>query len=101
MEIDVSSPWIGLRNEVPQSDVPRQMAGASKSDGICPNWNRSEWSIRDLEFSHFTELMASIPEVREERVTEVQVDIEGGTYEVMAEKIAEKIIRSDLLDNIF
>jgi negative regulator of flagellin synthesis FlgM len=60
-----------------------------------------ELSVRSREISHLDELIRSTPDVREERVEEVRRNIENGTYNVKAEKIAEKIIGGSLLDEIF
>lgn len=57
--------------------------------------------VRDLENFRIKELIRAIPDVREEKITQVRGDIEGGTYNVIAERIAEKIIRGDLLDTFF
>jgi hypothetical protein len=101
MEIDGSSPWNRLRNGVRQVDVPRQMKLVFKSGSMCLDWDRFEPLVRDLGVFHFKELIQATPDVREAKITEVLGDIEGGTYNVMAERIAERIIGSDLLDAFF
>ena len=41
-----------------------------------------------------------LPEVREEKVREIQAQIDRGTYKVDGEKIAEKMVGESLLDNL-
>jgi anti-sigma28 factor (negative regulator of flagellin synthesis) len=43
----------------------------------------------------------STPDIREFRVEQVRRSIEAGTYNVKAEKIAEKIIGGSILDEVF
>jgi flagellar biosynthesis anti-sigma factor FlgM len=57
--------------------------------------------VRSREISHLQELIQSVPDVRESRIEKLRGDIENGTYGVKAEKIAEKIITGNLLDEIF
>lgn len=37
--------------------------------------------------------MNELPEIREDRITQIQHSLENGTYAVSAEQLAEKIIR--------
>jgi anti-sigma28 factor (negative regulator of flagellin synthesis) len=46
-------------------------------------------------------LIQSVPDVREWKIEQLRGEIESGTYNVKAEKIAEKIITGNLLDEIF
>jgi len=46
-------------------------------------------------------LIQSAPDVREDRINQVRSEIESGTYNIKAEKIAEKIVGGSLLDEVF
>jgi negative regulator of flagellin synthesis FlgM len=102
MEINGSNPLIGLKSNVQRLENPQQTERTQKSDG-GPNSesDRLELSVRSREISHLNELIQSTPDVREMKVEQVRRDIEAGTYNVKAEKIAEKIIGGNLLDKVF
>ena len=46
-------------------------------------------------------ILDSLPDIREEKVTEIRAQIENGTYSVDSEKIAFKMIRESFLDKLF
>ncbi len=82
-------------------DIPEQKKGTSNNDGIYLGRDRLHLSLRELEAFHFNELIRSTPDIRVDRVTQVRGDIEGGNYNVVAVRIAEKIIRGELLGVVF
>lgn len=45
-------------------------------------------------------LLDSLPDIREEKVAEIMDRIENGTYSVDSEKIAFKMIRESILDEL-
>jgi len=45
-------------------------------------------------------LMDSIPDIREEKVAEIKAQIEDGTYQVEEKKLAAKIIKESLLNEL-
>jgi flagellar biosynthesis anti-sigma factor FlgM len=45
--------------------------------------------------------MEAIPDVRSDKVAEIRRRIEDGTYEIQPDKIAEKMIRESLLNDLF
>lgn len=69
--------------------------------GQNPESDRLELSVKSREISHLQDLIQSTPDVREERVQQVRSQIESGTYNVKAEKISEKIVGGNLLDEVF
>jgi hypothetical protein len=101
MEINGTGPWLDSKNGAQRLDAPLRMEMPYGSDGAWVVWNQPELSFLGLEISQFRELIQTIPDIREERITEVRSDIEGGFYSVMAEKIAEKIIGDNLLAALF
>lgn len=46
-------------------------------------------------------MLRSIPDVRADKVAEIRRRIEDGTYETNAEAVAEKMIRSSLINDWF
>lgn len=101
MEINGTNPLISSKKEVQRLDSPAQPERAQRQGIQQPDSDRLELSVRGLEISHLEELIRSTPDVRESRVEEVRAQIESGTYNVKAEKIAEKIIGGNLLDEVF
>ncbi len=100
MEINGTNPLIVLNNNVQRVDASQKPEHAPKKDGDHSASDRLELSVRSREISHLEELVRSAPDIREARVEEVRREIERGTYNVKAEKIAEKIIGGNLLDEI-
>ena len=102
MEINGSNPLIGSKPNVQRLESSQQVERTQKSDGgRNPDADRLELSVRSREISHINELVRSTPDTREMRIEQVRRDIEAGTYNVKAEKIAEKIIGGNLLDEVF
>ena len=101
MEIDGTNPLICVNNKVQRLETSQPSGRAGKSGGDQPDSDRLELSVRSREISHLDELIRSTPDIREARVEQVRRELEGGTYNVKAEKIAEKIIGGNLLDEVF
>ncbi len=101
MEIDVTNPLIGSKTNVQRLDnSPTERTQKSGGEFISDS-DSLELSVRSREISHLNELVRSTPDVREKKIEQVRRDIEAGTYNVKAEKIAEKIIGGNLLDEVF
>jgi len=100
MEINGTNPSIMKPSpqRVESSQDPQR--SSKTGEGQNPDADRLELSVRSREMTHFEVLIRSTPDVRESRVLEVRSQIESGTYNVKAEKIAEKIVGGDLLDEI-
>ncbi len=60
---------------------------------------RVDISDKAQEVQRITQLIKSLPEVREDRVQALKAQIENGTYHVSGEDIADLIIRRALADN--
>ena len=102
MEINSSNPLMGIKNRVQQVETPAKPQGARKScTGQNADSDRLELSVRSREISHLDEMIRSTPDIRESKVEQVRLKIETGNYNVKAEKIAEKMIKGNLLDEVF
>ena len=101
MEINGTNPLIVSNSKVQRLDSPQQSERALKSGVEHPDSDRLDLSARSREISHLNELIQSTPDVREDKVEKVRQELENGTYNVKAEKIAEKILGGDLLDEVF
>jgi negative regulator of flagellin synthesis FlgM len=100
MEINGTNPLVGLNKNVQRLDAPQQ-SGRAQTSGEYSASDRLELSVRSREIAHLQELIQSAPDIRDSKVAQIRGDIERGTYNVKAEKIAEKLIGGSLLDEIF
>ena len=101
MEINGTNPLIVLNKNTQRLESPQTAERSVKGGEAHPDSDRLELSVRSLEISHLNDLIQSTPDVREEKVEQIRRELEGGTYNVKAEKIAEKIIGGNLLDEVF
>jgi negative regulator of flagellin synthesis FlgM len=100
MEINGTSPLVVLNNGTQRIESPQPAEKSAKSGGATVETNRLELSVRGREIAHLNELIQSTPDVREDKVEQVRQQLENGTYNVKAERIAEKIIKGNLLDEV-
>ena len=103
MEINGKNPLTLLNPNVQRLDVGQQVSRAPKPGDEAPRLgsDRIELSVRSREIRHLDELIQSTPDVREFKVEQIRSAIESGTYNVKAEKIADKILGGNLVDEIF
>jgi flagellar biosynthesis anti-sigma factor FlgM len=101
MEINGTNPLMVNRNPQQVESSQGQQRSSKSGGGQNPDSDRLELSTRSREISHLDELIRSTPDVRQSRIDEVHRQIASGTYNVKAEKIAEKIVGGNLLDEIF
>lgn len=102
MEINGNTPLIGLKNNVRQLDGSQQSARTGMSGGDHDSGSdKLELSVQGRKVQHFDDLIRSTPNIREAKVEQISRDLQTGTYNVKAEKIAEKIIGGTLLDEVF
>jgi flagellar biosynthesis anti-sigma factor FlgM len=101
MEIKGTNPLIVSNNNVQRLESSQFSEQIRKSGGESSDSDSIELSVRSREIVHLNELIQSTPDIRESRVGEARMMLDNGTYDVKAEKIAEKIIRGNLLDEVF
>jgi negative regulator of flagellin synthesis FlgM len=101
MEINGTNPLIVLNNNVQRIESSQQTGRVQQRSGDNSGSDRLDLSDRSREIAHFEELAQSVPDVRESKIAQIRGAIESGTYNVKAEKIAEKIIEGNQLDEIF
>ncbi|MBN2319513.1 MAG: flagellar biosynthesis anti-sigma factor FlgM [Acidobacteria bacterium] len=102
MEINGNNPLIGLKSNVRQLErseqsVQTEKSGSDRSSGA----DRLELSVQSRKVQHLDDLIRSTPDIREAKVEKITHDLQTGTYNVKAEKIAEKIIGGTLLNEVF
>jgi negative regulator of flagellin synthesis FlgM len=103
MEIDGRNPLAGLNSNLPRIDVqtPNQRVQRTSEESPSSDNDRIELSVRSREILHLDEMIRSTPDIREAKVEQVRSAIQNGTYNVRAEKIADKIIGGNLIDEVF
>ncbi|MEJ2245038.1 MAG: flagellar biosynthesis anti-sigma factor FlgM [Acidobacteriota bacterium] len=101
MEMDGNKSSMDLKKDARHTDMKRpsgktiqnrndQKSGAEKpASSLC---NR--------EVSHLENLIRSVPNTRKALVERIRRDFHNGNYSVKAEKIAEKILKDNLADEI-
>jgi len=104
MEINGKNPLTALGPGVQALDLqqPQQPSRAQESSDEAPqpSSDRIELSVQGLQIQHLNELIQSTPDVRESKVEQIRSAIQSGTYNVKAEKIADKILNGNLIDEI-
>lgn len=66
--------------------------------GVAAPQEKVDLSTKAKDVQAIKNALASIPDIREEKVQELKGRIEAGTYNVSGEKIAGKIVGESLLD---
>lgn len=97
--------------KIPENDPMRRLEGALQdikgvNEGTKKDSTRADSSHSDkVDISgkakyiqQLNRLISSLPDIRTDRVEEIQDQIAAGTFHVQAEKVAEKLVRSALLD---
>lgn len=60
--------------------------------------DRLEFSVSSRELERLRQKVYEAPEIRSERVAEIKRQLEAGTYNIKAEKVAEAMITGGLID---
>ena len=101
MEINSTNPLIVLKKSVQRLDALQPSERTLKGSGEQSDSDRLELSVRSKEISHLNALIQSTPDIRADRVEQARRELGNGTYNIKAEEIAEKILRGNLLDEVF
>ena len=102
MEINGNKSLVNLNASVQKLDLQQQNQRPAKAgeEGSPSASDRIELSVRSLEIQHLDALINQVPDTRDTKVEQVRSAIENGTYNVKAEKIADKIIGGNLIDRV-
>jgi negative regulator of flagellin synthesis FlgM len=103
MEINTKTPLTGIDTGLQRADLNSQAQRPQAPDRQAPasDSDRIEFSVRSQEIQQLNEQIRASADIRESKVEQVRSAIENGTYNVKAEKIADKIISGSLLDEVF
>jgi negative regulator of flagellin synthesis FlgM len=80
----------------------REKTQSFSGTGSCDTIAKDEvvLSPEAKQIQQAKELIASLPDIREEKVAEIRARIEAGEYQIDGEKIAEKMIEESLLNEL-
>jgi len=73
---------------------------AKKGDQAAPSGDQALISSQATELSRFREILAKIPDVREDRVAEMAEKLASGQYRPTSTEIAEKMLVRELADRL-
>jgi len=71
-----------------------------RSNEILPSGDSVELSPRAKEMQEAMKILETLPDVREEKVAQIRQQIEEGSYEIDGKKIAEKMIKESVMNNL-
>jgi|GEM_PF-6092763 len=80
-----SSPKEALPSSANQNDKPERSRTAQQPEPVSI-------SQTGQEINRYTEAMANLPDIRQERITQIQTALEKGTYAVSSQDLADKLI---------
>jgi len=102
MEITGNSPFSKLDAYV--KNIGKEKNRVHGSPREAPKGGLSEDKValspEAKQIQEAKKLLDSLPDVREEKVAEIREQIENGTYSVDSEKIAFKMIRESILNEL-
>ncbi len=85
----------GHRVQREEASTDRQDARVSKNQGFE---DRLEFSTSIREFQQLDKKAREAPEIRADRVAEIERELNTGTYNIKAEKVAEAMITGAIIN---
>jgi len=83
-----------LRNEQVRAESERQ----ANNGAVSSPSERVDLSTTAKDIQQLKDALAQLPDVREEKIREVQKMLKDGTYNVSADQIAGKMVGESILD---
>jgi len=101
MKITGKNPYVNLdaytKNVKDKEKIDNQGTKASKQ---VMEEDKVVLSQEAKKIQEAKNLMDSIPDIREEKVAKIKAQIENGTYQVEEKKLAAKIVKESLLNEL-
>ncbi len=100
MKISAKDPCV--RDAYVKQISQQQKEDAAFKPGVKPVEKADTVKISEeaREFQETQKVMENIPDVRVEKVAKIKNQIENGTYEIKSGKIAEKMVKDSLLNEL-
>lgn len=73
---------------------PAQATNATQAAGRVGGTDQAQFSTRGVDLAKARAALSSVPEVREDRVASLRSQVQAGTYQVPAEALAAKLMRT-------
>jgi len=101
MEITDKNPSINLKSYVKNIKDERKIANSpEKTSNEFIKEDKVVLSSKAKEIQEAKKILDSTPDVREKKITQLKKQIENGTYEIDGKKIAVKMIKESLLNEV-
>jgi len=101
MKITDKNPYVNLdayaKNVKDKEKIDNQGTQASKQ---VMEEDKVVLSQEAKKIQEAKKLMDSIPDIREEKIAKIKAQIENGTYQVEEKKLAAKIVKESLLNEL-
>lgn len=89
MRIEAFSEWNGVDRAAPRDNSQRAVPEVSPKEGDV---DQAEWSPAGQLLGSASQQIATVPDVRHDRVQELQTAVQQGTYSVSSEQIANAMV---------
>jgi negative regulator of flagellin synthesis FlgM len=73
---------------------------AGKGDKVAQSGDRATISNRATELNKFKEILAQMPDVRQDKLTDLAERIKSGQYNPPSEEVAQKMLLRGLADKL-
>jgi len=81
-----------------KSDNPAVSSDKQAMSAAIKPEEKVDLSTKAKDIQQAKNALNSLPEIREEKVQEIKAQVEKGTYNVNAEKIADKMVKESIVD---
>ncbi len=103
MEINGNIPVVKIdayANSVKERTLPQASSSRQNIESVLNNEDTVEISQNARAAKRIIEQVESIPDVREKKIEDIRNQIEEGTYQIDGKKIAFKMMKASLIDEI-
>ncbi|MDY6971867.1 MAG: flagellar biosynthesis anti-sigma factor FlgM [Thermodesulfobacteriota bacterium] len=101
MEITENKPLVNFEAYTKNiKDKSKIDASAEPAQREILSEDKVRLSPKAKEIQEAKKLLNSVPDVREEKVAQIREQIENGTYQIEGEKIAVKMLKESLLNEL-
>jgi negative regulator of flagellin synthesis FlgM len=101
MKVSGNTPYINI--EAYLQKVQNKKASEVLQNGKDPDGVKNDnviLSPKAKELNEAEKILSTCPDINEEKVAQIKKQIEEGTYQIDSKKIAEKILKDTLLDEL-